>query len=337
MSGAKYTILQTEAHATKVTVQENEDLKTADTRLVVLEDPNVAAFRQELSSTDAILCAAFKVTHDVLTQAKQLKIVARLGTGVDNIDIEAATEHGVVVTNVPDFATEDVAEHTIALILACAKHIPSLNNAVRADNWGIRSQIRLQTVDGKTLGLIGFGRIGRAVARYASALGMRVIAHDPFVEPEEMLIMGQAEPVESVEALLKRSDFVSLHAPLIVPTEHMISSNELSVMKKTAFLINCGRGALVDEAALVAAVNSGTIAGAGLDVLEQEPPSPDNPVLNCPGIIITPHCSAHTERALSVLRKTAIRSILQVFNAEWPDNVVNHEVKEKWLERSAGR
>jgi D-3-phosphoglycerate dehydrogenase len=193
--------------------------------------------------------------------------------------------------------------------------------------------IRQDTVVGKTLGLVGFGKIGRAVARFATALGMRILAYDPLVDQEEILHFGQTEPAGSLHALLSRADFVSLHAPLTPDTYHLISARELSMMKRTAYLINCARGALVDEAALVEAVRSATIAGAGLDVLEEEPPTPDSPVLNCPNIVLTPHCAAHTDRALSLLRRSALRSILQALRGQWPDNVVNSQVRQSWFDR----
>jgi len=328
-----YTIVQTETHVTAPTDEERRELALADAELVLVADAEHEALVRAFRSADAVLFAAVPVTRGLLDQARRLRIVARLGTGVDNIDVAAATDLGIAVTNVPDFATDDVAEHAIALIFACAKQVPALDSAVRAGDWNARNEIRLGTVVGRTLGLVGFGRIGRTVARYATALGMLVLAYDPLLDPEEMLYFGQTEPVTSLRALLERADFVSLHAPLTPETRHMISTEELSLMKKTAYLINCGRGALLDEAALVEAVKSGVIAGAGLDVLEQEPPLPDSPVLACPAIVITPHCSAHTHRALTQLRRTAVRSILQALRGEWPDNVVNPEVRAKWQDR----
>jgi len=337
MRNRQYTIVQTESHPTVPTASEIEDLKRLGAHLVVLERCDNKRVAQAVSTCDAILCATFELTRELLASARQLRIVARLGTGVDNIDVEAATELGIPVTNVPDFATEDVAQHTIALILACAKAIPVLDNAVRAGDWDVRQSVRLQHVDDKTLGLVGFGRIGRAVARYAVALGMRVVAYDPFLGPEDGPLPAQAERVEDLETLLGQSDFVSLHTPLTALTEHLISRRELSLMRSSAFLINCGRGALIDEGALVEAIQSGTIAGAGLDTLEQEPPPADSPVLNCSKIIVTPHSAAHTERSLLVLRQTAIKSILDALQGEWPGNVVNPEVRERWQERFAPR
>jgi D-3-phosphoglycerate dehydrogenase len=162
---------------------------------------------------------------------------------------------------------------------------------------------------------------------------MLVIAYDPYVSKEEMLHECGTESVDSLEALLERADFVSLHTPLTKGTQNLISDSEFAKMKKGSYLINCGRGALVDEKALIEAIESGLIAGAGLDVLQQEPPTPDNPILKCPNIVFSPHCAAHTVRALSVLRGTAISSILQALRGLWPDNVVNPEVREVWCSR----
>jgi D-3-phosphoglycerate dehydrogenase len=328
-----YTILQPERHVTAPSAQEHDELRSAGARLVLLEDPGRDQVAQVVQSADALLCAAIRVGPDLIEPARRLRVVTKLGTGVDNIDIAAATAHSVVVTNVPGFSTDDVAEHTIALILACAKRVTYLDRATRGGDWDVRLRTRQDTVAGKTLGLVGFGKIGRAVARVASALGMQVLAYDPLVGQEEMLSFGQIEPAGSLEALLSRADFVSLHAPLTPETQHLISARELAMMKRTAYLINCARGALVDEAALVEAAKSATIAGAGLDVLEEEPPQPGSPVLNCPNIVLTPHCAAHTDRALGRLRQTALRSILQALRGQWPDNVVNPEVRQHWFDR----
>ncbi|OFX13926.1 MAG: hypothetical protein A2Z18_08565 [Armatimonadetes bacterium RBG_16_58_9] len=336
MSYQVYTILQVEPHATSPAPYESEVLERSSAQLVTLDGPADERFDRTLASCDAILCAAVEITRELMSRAPGLRIVARFGTGVDNIDTEAATDLGVVVTNVPDFATGDVAEHAIALILACARNLMLLDKSTRSGDWDIRSRIRSRTVDGSTLGLIGFGRIGRAVAKYATGLGMRVIAYDPFVGPEDMLLLDGTEPAD-IEELLARADFVSLHAPLMRSTRHMISTRELALMKPTAYLINCSRGPLVDEAALVEAIESGTIAGAALDVFEEEPPPLDSAVLSCEGIMVTPHCAAHTESALVNLRKNAIACVLQALAGEWPDNVVNPEVREKWLRRLTGR
>jgi len=328
-----YTILQPERHVTVASAEESDELRSARAQLVLLEDPRRDQIVDLVRSADALLCAAFRVGPDLIEPARRLRVVAKLGTGVDNIDIAAATEHGVAVTNVPGFSTDDVAEHTIALIFACAKRVTYLDGAARGGDWEVRLRIRQDTVAGKTLGLVGCGQIGRAVARFAAALGMHVLAYDPLVDQEEMRHFGQTEPAGSLQALLSRADYVSLHAPLTPDTHHLISARELSMMKSTAYLINCARGALVDETALVEAARSATIAGAGLDVLEEEPPTPDSPVLNCPNVVLTPHCAAHTDRALGLLRQSALRSILQALRGQWPDNVVNPQVRQSWFNR----
>ena len=328
-----YTILQPERHVTVASAEESDELRSARAQLVLLEDPRRDQIVDLVRSADALLCAAIRVGPDLIEPARRLRVVAKLGTGVDNIDIAAATEHGVAVTNVPGFSTDDVAEHTIALIFACAKRVTYLDGAARGGDWEVRLRIRQDTVAGKTLGLVGCGQIGRAVARFAAALGMHVLAYDPLVDQEEMRHFGQTEPAGSLQALLSRADYVSLHAPLTPDTHHLISARELSMMKSTAYLINCARGALVDETALVEAARSATIAGAGLDVLEEEPPTPDSPVLNCPNVVLTPHCAAHTDRALGLLRQSALRSILQALRGQWPDNVVNPQVRQSWFNR----
>ncbi|MBN1918270.1 MAG: hydroxyacid dehydrogenase [Verrucomicrobia bacterium] len=328
-----YTILQPERHVTSPSAEEYNELKSAGAQLVLLEDAPRDQIGDRVRSADALLCAAIPVGLDLIKPARRLRVVAKLGTGVDNIDVAAATAHGVAVTNVPGFSTDDVAEHTIALMFACAKRLTYLDGATRGGNWDVRLRMRQGTLAGKTLGLVGFGQIGRAVARFASALGMAVLAYDPLVDRATMLNCGHTEPAGSLHDLLTRADFVSLHAPLIPETHHLISGRELSMMKATACLINCARGPLVDEAALVEALKSSTIAGAGLDVFEEEPPRPDSPVLNCPNTVFTPHCAAHTDRALGLLRQRALHSVLQALRGEWPDNVVNPQVRQSWFDR----
>lgn len=328
-----YTIIQPEKHLTSPTVDERELLERAESQLIILENSDETEIAQAIASCDAVMCGAANITRELMASAKNLRAVAKLGVGVDNIDVEAASDLGIAVTNVPDFATEPVSEHTIMLIFACARKTAYLDKAVRSGEWNVRLESFLGSVTGNTLGLVGFGKIGRAVARLATAVGMSVIAYDPYVSKEEMLSECRTESTDSLEALLERADFVSLHTPLTKGTQNLISAAEFARMKKGAYLINCGRGALVDEKALLEAIESGQIAGAGLDVLQQEPPAPDNPLLKCPEIVFTPHCAAHTVRALSTLRSTAISSVLQAFSGQWPDNVVNPDVREAWCSR----
>ncbi len=248
-----------------------------------------------IPSYDALVVRSeTKVTRPVIEAAERLQVVGRAGVGVDNIDLDAATERGIVVVNAPQGNTVAAAEHTIALLLALARHIPQADASMRAGKWDRKSYIGTE-VRGKTLGIIGLGKIGSEVARRATALEMRVLAVDPFVPVERARALG----VESVdfEQLLILSDFISVHPPLTAATQGMIGAAEIARMKDGVRIINVARGGIIDETALADAVRSGKVAGAAVDVFTSEPPPPDNPLLGDPRIITTPHLGASTAEA----------------------------------------
>lgn len=248
-----------------------------------------------IPSYDALVVRSeTKVTRPVIEAAERLQVVGRAGVGVDNIDLDAATERGIVVVNAPQGNTVAAAEHTIALLLALARHIPQADASMRAGKWDRKSYIGTE-VRGKTLGIIGLGKIGSEVARRATALEMRVLAVDPFVPVERARALG----VESVdfEQLLMLSDFISVHPPLTAATQGMIGAAEIARMKDGVRIINVARGGIIDETALADAVRSGKVAGAAVDVFTSEPPPADNPLLGDPRIITTPHLGASTAEA----------------------------------------
>lgn len=270
-----------------------------------LAEQGLALLRQEaevvlsadlgsLESIDAILVRSrTKITREVLAAAPQLKVVGRAGVGVDNIDLTAARERGVAVVNAPNANTTAVAELTMGLMLSLARQVPQATASLRAGEWR-KAEFSGIELHGKTLGLIGVGRVGSAVATLGTALGMRVLGYDPLVPPEVLRQRG-AEPAE-LEALLAESDFISLHVPLDQGTQQMINAEQLARIKPGAFLVNTARGRVVDEAALLQALQSGRIAGVGLDVFGREPPGPD-PLLQHPGVVATPHIGAQTAEA----------------------------------------
>jgi len=256
--------------------------------------PGAAALPAEIVSADALIVrSATRLTGELLAKADRLKVVGRAGVGVDNIDVEAATDRGVLVMNTPGGNSVSVAEHTLALMLALARSVPQSNAAIHAGRWE-KSSASGTELRGKTLGLIGFGRVGREVARRARALEMELLAHDPYVtaaaarELEVQLV--------SLEELLRRSDVVSLHTSLSSSTEKMIDAAVLAKMKRGARLINCARGELIDEAALAQALRSGQLSGAALDTFSVEPPK-DSPLLGLAGLIATPHIAGSTAEA----------------------------------------
>jgi len=234
-----------------------------------------------------------KVTREVIEAASRLKIIGRCGAGVDNIDLAAATQRGILVVNSPGGNTIAAAEHTIALMLSLLRRIPIADASLRRGEWN-RSRFIGTEVVGKTLGIIGLGRIGSEVARRAQGLGLRTIASDPLVAPERARSAGvELLPLETV---LEQADIVTLHLPLTRQTRHLLGADQLARMKPTAYLINCARGGIVDEAALVEALRAGRLAGAAVDVWEKEPPG-DHPLLQLENVVVTPHLGASTREA----------------------------------------
>jgi D-3-phosphoglycerate dehydrogenase len=256
--------------------------------------PAPAALVADLADAEGLIVrSATKVTAELLEKAAALRVVGRAGVGVDNVDVDAATNRGVLVMNTPGGNSVSVAEHTIALMLALARSVPQFNAAIHAGRWEKSSAMGTE-VRGKTLGLVGLGRIGTEVARRAAALEMKILAHDPYVSPD----IAREFEVELLPLpdLLERSDYISLHASLSASTEKLINAATISQMKRGARIINCARGELIDEAALAEALRSGHLAGAALDVFAQEPPK-NSPLIELANVIATPHIAGSTSEA----------------------------------------
>lgn len=273
---------------------------------------------------DAILTNWKLVSGKALSKASKCVIVSRYGVGVDNIDVEAATAHGIVVTNVPDYCMDEVSTEAMALLLCGARRTMVYDRLVRAGGWDMRAGMPLPRLWGLTLGIIGFGRIGRAVAPKAQAFGLRVIAHDPYIDRQEM-VKRNVTPTD-FDTLLRESDFVTLHTPLTPETTKMIGEEALGKMKRTAWLINTARGGVVDTEALAAALQKGRIAGAGLDVMPQEPPAVSDPLRYLPNVIMTPHSAFYSEGSLQELQAKAVKRIVDVFTGKTPEHVINPAV-----------
>jgi phosphoglycerate dehydrogenase-like enzyme len=292
-------------------------LAGAGVRLRELPGHDPARIVEAGQDVDAVFVYSGKFTAEVIERLPACRVLARCGVGYDNIDVDAAREHGITVTYVPDYGSEDVAEHTLALMFACARRIAASDRAVQHGGWpGYRQLGPMYRMSGRTLGLLGFGRIARCVARGALAFGMRVLAHDPFVDPAACEALG-VHPVGRDE-LLRTADVVSIHLPLTAETRHSVDAGALALMKPTALLLNTSRGAVIDQRALEEAVLAGRIAGAGLDVLETEPPEPDSPLRTAESVLITPHSAAFTEEALAEVRKRALADALRVLRGEAP-------------------
>ena len=280
-----------------------------------LESPQAMAAARD---ADVIMVTIQSVTAELIASLRRCKIIARVGVGLDAIDIDAATEAGIWVTNVADYAIDEVSTHAIALLLNHARRLPQMLRSVREGAWYDADIIEpAPRLKGQTLGLIGLGRIGKSAAEKARGFGMRVIACDPFVTESD-----RAELVD-LTTLLAQSDFVSLHLPLTDDSRHIINAATLTQMKQSAYLINTARGELIDEAALLDAVQRGQIAGAALDVLSVEPPDADHPLLNDERIIVTPHAGWYSEAAKQDVRQKAIDDVLRVLRGETPLSPVN--------------
>jgi D-3-phosphoglycerate dehydrogenase / 2-oxoglutarate reductase len=249
----------------------------------------------------------------LLARLDRCRVVARCGAGYDNIDAGVARARGVEVVYVPDYGVDDVADHTLALILACARKVVAGDRLVRRGEWPAYGDMApMHRLRGSLLGLLGFGRIARGVADRARGFGMRVIAHDPYVQDEEMAPHG-VTPV-SFDELLESADVLSVHAPLTPDTRGLLDGSVLAQLRPGAILVNTSRGAIVDEAALAEALDSGAIAAAGLDVFADTPPSRDNPLLVHERTVLTPHSAAFTEEALAEVRGRALEDVLRVLS-----------------------
>jgi len=293
------------------------------------------------AAADADFVLTFKrsFTRKVIEKLNRCKMIYNIGTGYEAIDLAAATEHGVCVSYPDAYCSEEVAEHTMALIFACARKLLRLDNAVRVGKWDSyeKREIRFKILPpmfplkGQTVGLIGFGRIARKLVPKAKGFELRVIAFDPYV-PSSVFEEYGVEPV-ALDYLLENSDFVSIHAAFTAEAKHMLGVEQFKRMKPTAYLINCARGEFVDEPALYTALTQGYIAGAALDVVQGESMGLDHPLLKLENLIITPHVAYYSEESLVKLRRRPYEEITRMTNGEWPQWLINPEVKENFQSR----
>jgi len=267
-----------------------------------------------------IVRSGTEVTREVFEAAPELVIVGRAGIGTDNIDKEAATDHGVIVANAPQGNVRAAAEHSVAMAFATARSIPQAHERLKAGEWAKGDYLGTE-VNGKTLGVVGFGRVGQEVARRLGNLGMDLVTYDPYISAERADQLG-AELVDSLSDCLARADFVTIHTPLTPETENMIGEAELAELEG-GYVINCARGGIVDEPALAAAVEDGVLAGAAVDVFAEEPVSPDNPLLDVEDVIVTPHLGAATEAAQENVAVSTAEQVLAAFENEPVINALN--------------
>ncbi len=297
-----------------------------DITLESIDNPTEADFAARLPRADALIVRTAVVPPAALEGASRLKVVSRHGVGYDNVPVEALTGKGIPLTVVGNVNAVTVAEHTLFLILALAKQCIPYDRAVREGNWTIRDSFAATELAGKTLLIIGFGRIGQEVARRAAAFDLTVAAYDPFVEAQAMRSAGVAK-VEDWHAVLGEVDIVTLHVPRTPDTVGAIGAAELAAMRPTAFLINAARGGLVDEAALAEALSGGAIAGAGIDTFDVEPPPSGHPLLGMENVILCPHSAGLTDECAARMAVAAARNALNGIDGRLdPDLVVNPEV-----------
>ena len=277
--------------------------------------------RETVRSADAVLNCYTPIPAEVISSMSGCRIIARYGIGLDTIDIPAATAQGIVVTNVPDYCIDEVSDHALALILALGRGIARLDRSVRSGRWDLMVARPLHRLRGRTLGLVGFGRIARRLAEKASPIGFRVLATDPYVDADAIRAAG-VEPVD-LAGLLGGSDVVSVHAPLSEDTRHLLGAPQLALMRPGAFLVNTSRGPLLDLDAVLEALEAGRLAGVALDVVEQEPPDPAHPLLHREDVVVTPHAAFYSEEAMVEQQRKAAEQVVEALAGRMPPYAVN--------------
>jgi D-3-phosphoglycerate dehydrogenase / 2-oxoglutarate reductase len=290
--------------------------------LRLAEKPTPEGIMQVARDCDAMLVTYAKITADMIRQMAGCRIIARFGIGVDNVDIAAATDAGIVVTRVPDYCIDEVSDHTLALLLALARKIPFANSSVHAGRWEMSATVPIYRLRGRVLGLVGFGRIPQLVAPKAQSFGLKVVTYDPFV-PQDIATTAGVDRVDFAE-LVKVSDYISIHTPLMPETKRLFNAQVFRQTKPTAYLINTARGPIVDEEALAHALDAGQLAGAALDVLSQEPPTA-SPLLGRNNVILTPHMSFYSVESLVELQTKAAEEVVRVLTGQTPRSPVNPE------------
>jgi D-3-phosphoglycerate dehydrogenase len=285
------------------------------------------SLEDHLPDADAVIVMYETIDAERMDLMPDCQVISRTGIGVDNVDLDAATERGIHVTNVPDYCIPEVSDHTMALLLALERKVVDYNRRVKAGEWDVTAGRTMHRLPGQTLGLVAFGDIARAVCEKATAFGMDVITFDPYLSEED--IEGtSATLVDDLETLLDQSDAVSVHTPLTPETEGMISTDEFARMKDSAFIVNPARGGIIDESALTDAIENDEIAGAGLDVLADEPPEEGGKLMELDQVILTPHAAWNSAESVVELREKAARNVRATLSGGVPEYLVNDDVQQ---------
>jgi D-3-phosphoglycerate dehydrogenase / 2-oxoglutarate reductase len=291
-------------------------LSRLEPEILIAKSPAADDVLAVARDADAILVTYAKLPGELLRELRHCKVIGRFGLGVDNIDVAAAAGRGITVTYVPDYCMQEVSDHAMALVLALARKVTLSNSLVQSGRWEMPAVVPLRRLAGQVLGLIGFGNIPRALVPKAKAFGLNVVVHDPYVSNEALVALG-VEGV-SFDDLLGRSDFISVHAPLLPATRGLINAAAFAKMKPGALLVNTARGPLIDEPALLAALDSGRLGGAALDVVTTEPLPKDSPLLGRPNVILTPHTAFYSVEALNELQTKCASDVARVLSGEPP-------------------
>jgi len=306
---------------------EERVLRPLGIRLEVLNAPDRHALKSTLGRADAVINQTIPMDAELIGAMSRCLLIVRYGVGYDGIDLAAATEAGICVANVPDYGTQEVALHAIALLLAVHRRVLTYDAALRQGRWLKGPQVipPIPRIRGLTLGIVGLGRIGRAVAAHAESLGMHRLTYDPYVSRASAMDVGAV--LVDYGTLLKQSDFVTFHTPLLPETRHLLGDREIQQMKPGAIVINTSRGAVVDTAALAKALQAGRLAGAGIDVFEEEPLKPNHPLRTAPNTVLTPHVAWYSIEAIQTLKRRVAEEVARVAQGEWPRSLVNLEVR----------
>jgi D-3-phosphoglycerate dehydrogenase / 2-oxoglutarate reductase len=306
---------------------EKEVLSSIDVDFTAVQCRTEEEVIRECRDADAIINQYAPISKRVIENLERCKVIARYGVGVNTIDLDAATEKGIVVANVTDYSVDEVSDHAFALLLALVRKVVKLNYEVKNGVWNFNLGKPIFRLRGRTLGLVGLGRIPQALAKKAQAFGLNVIAYDPYI-PEEVANYLNVR-LTGLNDLFRQSDYISVHAPLTERTRGMISNEQFDLVKKELFIVNTARGPVIDEAALIHALQTKKIAGAGLDVTEHEPIQKDNPLLKMENVIITPHVAWYSEESENELKRKTAQNVVDVLSGYYPNYLVNRDVKGK--------
>jgi D-3-phosphoglycerate dehydrogenase len=301
--------------------EEKEEFGRMGAELILAQVQEEKDLIRVCKDADGLVNQYALLTRRVLENLPKCKVVSRYGVGVDSVDLKAATDLGIIVANVPDYCIDEVANQTIAMILTLIRKTAFFDRKVKSGQWDFRLGIPIHRTKGKTMGLIGCGKIGLEVAKRISSFGVRVIAFDPYLEKAP-----EGVELKDFDIVLKESDFISIHCPLNDSTRHLIGDEAFKKMEKKPFLINTSRGPIIDGKALIQALEQGLISGAGLDVLEKEPPDSQSPLLKMENVVLSPHIGFYSEESISELKRRTAKNVSDVLMGRGPDSVVNRKV-----------